>query len=67
MADFDSDGRKYLSYPASHNENKGIYWETLVDLHETSNRGAVLCTLGLRGTTIAELRHTFDTESTRLF
>ena len=60
MAGFGSGGRNHLSYTASHNGNKGIYWSALVDLDETSNRGAVLCTMGLRGTTIAELRHTFD-------
>jgi hypothetical protein len=61
MADFGSNGRNYLSsYTVSHNGNKGIYWEALVGLDETSNRGDVLCTLGFRGTTIAVLRHTFD-------
>jgi hypothetical protein len=60
MADFGSGDRNYLSYTASHNGNKGIYWEALVGLDETSNRGDVLCTLGFRGTTIAALRHKLD-------
>ena len=60
MADFDSDDRNYHSYTASHNGNKGIFWETLVGLNETSNRGDILCTLGFRGTTIAVLRHKLD-------
>jgi hypothetical protein len=52
--------RNYCSYTASYNENKGIFWETLVGLSETSNPGDILCTLGFRGTAIAVLRHTFD-------
>ena len=40
--------------------SKGIFWETLVDLIETSNLGDILCTLGFRGTTIAVLRHKLD-------
>jgi hypothetical protein len=66
MAGIDSGGGKDLSFTthrsftASHSEAKGIYWETLVGSAETSNGGAVLCTTDGRGTTIAELRHTFD-------
>ena len=56
----DSAGSNDLTYTASHNQNEGIYWSTLLDLHETSNCGAVLCTRNGRGRTIAELRHTFD-------
>jgi hypothetical protein len=60
MAGFGSGGGNDLSFTASHNGNEGVYWSTLVDLHETSNRGAVFCTMGGRGITTAELWHTFD-------
>jgi hypothetical protein len=66
MADFVSGGRNYYSYTASYNGNKGFFWETLVDLIETSNLGDILCTLGFRGTTIAVVRHKFDRINTTL-
>ena len=56
----DSAGSNGLTYMASHNQNEGIYWSTLLDLHETSICDAVLCTINCRGRTIAELRHRHD-------